>query len=121
MSEIKSLGKMINDWHAEWDASPELQFQFVQWNDYAFGRQLRRIWEDSQELQRGYENDFRKFSTAVKREAGIDYHVRLAAAAQNAEERRRPKSEGKVAAFVKALIDREFGRSGKSGGGSGYQ
>lgn len=86
MSDIKILGKMINDWHAEWDASPELQFQFVRWNDYAFGRQLRRIWEASGDFQRAYGNDFRKFSTAVKREAGIDYRERQAAAARQVDD-----------------------------------
>lgn len=106
MSEIKALGKMINDWHAEWDASQDLQFQFVQWNDYAFGRQLRRIWEASQEFQRTYENDFRKFSTAVKREAGVDFHARQAAAAQKAEEQRQPINEKRVTGLVKGFISR---------------
>lgn len=115
MSEIKLLGKMVDDWHVEWDASPELQFQFVHWTDYAFKRKLQGVWQGSADLQRDYGSDFREFSKAVKGAASAAYRARQAAAVGKAKEQHRPKDEKTIGGRVKGFINRRFPPTERSG------
>ena len=109
MKAQANIGEQVNAWHAEWQASGDLQFQFPRWTDYAFGRRLRAEWDASPDLQRQHAGDFRAFSTAAKKQAS-DASTAAREKASRQEAKRsaeEAQNRGPVGFFIRTLLSKQ--------------
>lgn len=104
-----NYGEQVNTWQQEWEASSDLQLQFLRWTDYAFGGRLKAVWEASADIQRQYGGDFVAFKMATKKHASDFAQAARDKASRDQALRQadRGRPPGVVGSFIRRMMGKD--------------